>query len=352
MLKKLRYFNRMPPYLIFFVTDRCNMRCGHCFFWQSINSGAGELTIEEIERVARSLPGLFFMRVTGGEPFMREDIADIIGAFYRFSGLRRVGIGTNGFLTEKIVESTKKILEQLKGIDLEIGISFDGLYEKHDNIRLCGGAFKNAVATFWALKELKKTFPNLRLGFLATLMKSNQNEFEALFNFLAGLEPDGIGLNLVRGTPKNASEMEVNIEKYRDALTLVNSFNRKNISGHSLFDALRHAKTRLSQGIITKTFISKRRQIKCNAAGKIAVLYPDGNVSACESSGYGLGNIRDYDYSFMKLWQSETRERVTKEIERKKCFCTHECFITSGLVFTPLGLLKIAGNAIFNRGRP
>ena len=352
MFKKLLYFNRIPPYLIFFVTNRCNMRCQHCFFWQDINSGAAELTIEEIERVARSLPGLLFMRVTGGEPFMRGDIADIVGAFYRFSGLRRVGINTNGFFTENIVENVKKMLTQLNGIDLEIGISFDGLYEKHDTIRQCKGAFKNAVATFSALKELKKTFPNLRLGFLATMMKDNQDEFEPLFNFLAGLEPDGIGLNLVRGAPKNDSELEIDIEKFRSALTMINRFNQRKLSKHSLFDALRYAKTRLSQRIITETFINKRRYVKCNAADKIAVLYPDGAVSACESSGYGLGNIRDYGHSFMKLWQSGAKKRVVEEIKRKKCFCTHECFITSSLVFAPFGLLKIAGKAIFNRRRP
>jgi len=351
MFKKLFYFNRLPPYLIFFITSRCNMRCQHCFFWQDINSQAQELTQDEIEKVARSLPGLLFMRITGGEPFLRLDIADIIGAFYKFSGLRRIGINTNGFLTAQIVESVKKMLKEFKGLDLEVGISFDGLEERHDNIRQCPGAFKNALATFSALKELKKDFANLKLGFLVTLMKDNQDEFEPLFKFLASLNPDNIGLNLVRGEPVEARELEVDIEKYRNVLALINAFNQQRSSGNSWFAALRVAKTRLSQRIIIRIVKDKIRQIKCNAASKIAVLYADGNVSACESSGYKLGNIRNYRYSFMDLWRSDARKKVISEIEKRKCFCTHECFITSSLVFEPAGLLKIVGEAFFNRKR-
>jgi MoaA/NifB/PqqE/SkfB family radical SAM enzyme len=324
------------------------MRCQHCFFWQDINSGAKDLTMEEIEKVARSLPGLIFLRITGGEPFVRKDIADIIGAFYRFSGLRRVGISTNGFLTADIVGSARTMLERLKGIDLEIGISFDGLYEKHDSLRQCKGAFKNAVATFLALKELRKTFPNLRLGFLTTMMKDNQDDFEALFNFLVTLEPDGIGLNLVRGAPMNVSELDVDINKYQSALALINGFNERKISRNPLFKALRFAKTQLSQRIIVKTSVEKRRHVRCNAGRKIAVLYPDGNVSACESSGFGLGNVRDCQYDFRNIWRSEVRRKLVEGIERKKCFCTHECFVTSSLAFEPQGLFRIAGQALVN----
>lgn len=346
MLKKIFNFHRAPPYLLFFVTNRCNMRCGHCFFWEKINSGAPELSVEEIRQVARSLPGLIFLRVTGGEPFMRGDIADIVGAFYHHSGLRRISIATNGLLTSDILKNTEKILAGLRGMKLEIGISIDGLYEKHDSLRRHKGAFESAINTFNVLKELRKRFSNLRVGFITTMMKGNQDDFKDTFDFLAGLEPDSIGLNLIRGTPSDASQLEVDIEKLRDAYALINSFNERKIVRHSLFDTLRYAKTLASQAVIVETFRHRKMHVKCNAGDKIAVLYPDGNVSACELLDHRLGNVRDFGCDFMRLWNSGTRTGVLKQIRQSRCFCTHECFVTSGLIFEAGNLLKIMRNAV------
>jgi hypothetical protein len=58
----------MPVYLLVFVTARCDARCGHCFYWQELNSGNRELSLEEYDRLARSLGPVLQVTLTGGNP--------------------------------------------------------------------------------------------------------------------------------------------------------------------------------------------------------------------------------------------------------------------------------------------
>ena len=71
----------LPVNLIFFVTSKCNLLCRHCFYWEELNLPKNELSLDEIEKVARSLPNLLSLSLTGGEPYLRPDLPDIAAAF-------------------------------------------------------------------------------------------------------------------------------------------------------------------------------------------------------------------------------------------------------------------------------
>src|SRR3989344_921381 len=116
--------DRTPLYLIFFVTSRCNLRCEHCFFWRELNQAKKELSLEEIDKVTKNMDPLLLLRMTGGEPFLRTDLPEIAGLFYKNAGMRNLGINTAGFFTKRIVESVKKILSQYP-IDLDVVVSID-----------------------------------------------------------------------------------------------------------------------------------------------------------------------------------------------------------------------------------
>ena len=76
----------MPLQLVLFVTSRCNMRCDHCFYLDEINdSSRTELSIEQIETLAKELGGLNWVALSGGEPYLRKDLVEIIQAFYKHS---------------------------------------------------------------------------------------------------------------------------------------------------------------------------------------------------------------------------------------------------------------------------
>ncbi|MDP8235291.1 MAG: hypothetical protein P9M08_06945, partial [Candidatus Erginobacter occultus] len=71
-----------PIYLVFFITEKCNADCKHCLLG-GIHPGTDELTIDEIEKVSRSMDDFLFLLPTGGEPFLRKDLPEIVRIFHR-----------------------------------------------------------------------------------------------------------------------------------------------------------------------------------------------------------------------------------------------------------------------------
>ena len=137
-----------PVTLIFFVTSRCNLRCSHCFYWQELNTASDkELSIDEIRKIARSFKHPVSLSLTGGEPFLRKDLKEIIEAFHEGCGTKEVGIATNGTLTENTVETIRSILEAGNLSNLSVQVSLDGLEQTHDAIRGVKGSFQKAMAT-------------------------------------------------------------------------------------------------------------------------------------------------------------------------------------------------------------
>src|SRR5439155_414671 len=102
---------QLPVYLVYFITDACNAKCKHCLLadgahpgWEepSMTYRRQELSLEEIDKVTASMGkgSLMFLLPTGGEPFLRKDIGEIVKIFHKNTGVRNVGIPTNGSTKE------------------------------------------------------------------------------------------------------------------------------------------------------------------------------------------------------------------------------------------------------------
>jgi molybdenum cofactor biosynthesis enzyme MoaA len=75
---------QMPVYLLMFVTNRCNARCEHCFYWSELNTKVKEeMSVSEFEQLAKSLGPMLQVTFTGGSPELRKDLPDIVEQFYR-----------------------------------------------------------------------------------------------------------------------------------------------------------------------------------------------------------------------------------------------------------------------------
>src|SRR4051812_5432386 len=104
MLDKARFlFGHVPSYLIFWVTQNCNARCAFCFNYEENTKKNNDLTVDEIRRVAKSLPGLKYLTLAGGEPTLRNDLADVATAFVEFSSIQMCTLVTNGFKWERVL---------------------------------------------------------------------------------------------------------------------------------------------------------------------------------------------------------------------------------------------------------
>ncbi len=85
-----------PTYVIFFVTSHCNARCRMCFNWRNIDAAGKteELRLEEIKQVFDGFSGIQQLTVSGGEPFLRPDLPQILGYISHRNDMQMITVPT------------------------------------------------------------------------------------------------------------------------------------------------------------------------------------------------------------------------------------------------------------------
>lgn len=335
-----------PIYLIFFVTERCNARCKHCFVNIPDNKRIKEeLTLGEIEKISNNMGGLLYLLPTGGEPFLRDDLPDIINIFYKNNHLRNVGIPTNGSLTETVVGSVTRILSLCNDLQLGVDISIDALHQAHDHIRGLPGLFEKAIATYWRLKELEKQNGRFRVCVEVTVSSFNQdNLFDIYSYFINTLKVDNLFVRLVRGNPRDPSAKAVDIQKFASFAKMLEKDLRDGVfHGHSAYPLSEFITARdiIGRQLTIKIVKEGKFQIPCYAGNLTGVITSNGDVYPCELLNDKIGNLRENGYNLRELWQSEKARAIRKQIRQTRCFCTHECFITNNILFNLRMLPKV-----------
>ena len=329
----------LPIHLTFFVTNRCQCRCKHCFYWQSLNQyPEEELSLAEIERIAGSLGPLLWLSLTGGEPFLRNDLVQVAEIFYRHNRPRHLTIVTNGQRPEQVSEWVPRIADAASQSFIHFNISVDGVGETHDEMRALSGAFDKVVETARRVHELRAAHPNIGLGVATTFNRHSQHQMEELVELMrTEIRPDHWDISLVRSPAKESEVQEVDHEAFfawKEKLEGLLSTKEIPYFNYPL------ARLGLARHFVHNDYVRRyvRRpvfSVPCQAGRLSSVLYPDGAVAACELQGFGLGNIRDFDHDFGKLWQSESAREVRSRIAHSKCHCDHGCNIAVNLTFSP-----------------
>ena len=173
------------------ITHRCICRCQMCNIWQ-IPSEVPDLPLSTWTTLLASpdLRGLRELDITGGEPFLRKDLPELLGWICQaraacFPKLKTVAITTNAILTDRILEVVGGIvgLLQKQGIDLVLACGMDAVGDKHDQIRNYKGGWAKFKTTLAGLKELRKSYPNLLLGIKTTIVPDNVHELDNIVSF-------------------------------------------------------------------------------------------------------------------------------------------------------------------------
>lgn len=338
---KIFFKNRVSPvYLVLFITNICNAKCRHCLLGNTVPETAKkeELSIDEIEKTARSMDDLMFLLPTGGQPFLRKDIAEIIKIFYKETNVRNVGIPTNGTMTEQTVNFVKDVISSCPEIDLGIDVSLDGIGEVHDDIRGVKGLFDKAVATYKELRKLEKIYPNFNVNIETTVSSYNDDHLQEMYDYFTHeLGASTIFTLLTRGAPKEPATKFFDIKKYEEyAKNMEKGIKERTLTGYYNFpfcDVI-NAKRIVRHRIIAKTVKENKYQVPCMAGRLGAAIFANGDVLPCElHTDMVLGNLRDFDYDFKKIWFSEKADEARKRIWNSKCFCTYECFLTLNILF-------------------
>ncbi|MCD6283649.1 radical SAM protein, partial [bacterium] len=150
------------------VTYRCNSRCRMCDIWKKNPGIENELQLSDYYKLPQTLKNV---NISGGEPFLKENLEEIIEAINKTCNFPKIIISTNGLLPEIITEKTRKILKLQKN-NIGIAVSIDGIGENHNRIRGIDNAFDKAIETLVSLKKLK--VKNLKIAFTAGDYNINQ----------------------------------------------------------------------------------------------------------------------------------------------------------------------------------
>lgn len=181
----------LPEALSIEVTRRCIARCVMCNIWQS-PVDLPELTPDEWLDVLSSpvLSELKELDVTGGEPFLRDDLAQLLIGVGRLKAdrllrLRSIAITTNGFLTQKVLDAVTAVIAPLEqaGITLVFACGMDAVGEVHDRIRNVEGGWIRLHATIEGLKRLRERHPSLVLGIKTTVTRYNIDELDEVCRY-------------------------------------------------------------------------------------------------------------------------------------------------------------------------
>ncbi len=335
--KYLLYKENIPVSLVYFITSRCNLRCNHCFFLNELDSDSEELSLEEIETFSKSMGNFLSLSLTGGEPFLREDIAEIAQIFSNNNSIRNLTIPTNGLLKNKVLSGAEKILSNCPELALNLAVSLDGLSKIHDKVRNFDGCFDRALQTFKAAKDLKRKFPKLSLEIITTMSTYNQDHLDEFYDFIIDeLAPDSINLSPVRGDVKDASMKNIDAHIYdKNIKRLQKLFLKQKITGYAnfTFSEYAFALRMIMPKIVSKTLQSNAYQTACYAGKLSGVIYSNGDVYPCELLNQKMGNLRDFNFDFMELWQSKQAQDIRDHIKKSKCFCIHPCNFTVNILF-------------------
>ena len=170
--------------IFLFVTKRCNTNCYFCFNKQDWQAGQDkDLSLDEIREISSKINFLSWLTITGGEPFLRNDMYEICKSFYSNCDTRIISIVTNGILTSCIEEATERLLIDCDGLYLTIIVALDHIGEMHDKIKGVEGSYKQALNTLKKLKVLQLRFPRLTLGINTVIIKENADCIEEILDY-------------------------------------------------------------------------------------------------------------------------------------------------------------------------
>jgi radical SAM protein with 4Fe4S-binding SPASM domain len=325
---------RAPTYLILQITSKCNSRCLTCFNWKRIGSPEhNDLSLDEIEKISINYGPLLQLTLGGGEPFLREDIADICLLFNKNNSVQHITIATNCIQSDDIKKATEKILSQCNLNYLRIGISLDGIGEEHDRLRGVEGNYEKVLTTYHYLTKIRKKHTNFGIEISSVLSALNKDTIQTTIDMVKHSFPeiDKHAIVLVRGNTQDQSVKNVDLETYQRTIQYLKQ--SRTPQANNFIARVFRTVFEINTEIIAKQLKTGELDITCVGGQRLIVITPDGQVYPCEALEASMGSLRECDYSIHAILTSEKARKIKKFIKEKGCSCTFECAIHASLIF-------------------
>ena len=208
--KMLQFSELNRPMIVWNITNRCNLRCQHCYIDAEDRINKEELTTEEAKEFITDLSEMKVpvLLLSGGEPIIRSDIFELSN-FARDKGMR-TALSTNGTLINP------EIAEKIKEAGIKyVGVSLDGMREIHDQFRCMPGAFDSALEGIRNCMKL-----DIKTGVRFTLNRFNKDDLPKILELV---EKEGIPrfcmYHLVySGRGKNIISTDTDLKEKRETI--------------------------------------------------------------------------------------------------------------------------------------
>ena len=364
----------MPVQIIHYVTARCNLRCEHCFYKETLDApNPGEMSLETLEKTMGEIGPVLWYSLAGGEPFLRNDLSDIISLTQKHCRPKVFSFPTNGWFVERTFAQTLRSLQRIDG-NLILFFSLDGPEEMHDMIR-GEGSYSRVINCFDRLRPLQRLYPNLYLNIVTTVTPDNALVMPGFVSdVLEELNPNALSINLFRyhslNHPPIPAEVidayEESTQKYSDYLT------RGDVDHYGFFGKrVLAVKEIIQKELILDVARNDTFVTPCTAGSLSYVINEDGSVAACEilepeqnlgqlsgtqRSGAPLGGQKfeggsvavalgakpltgngsdlNDEVSFRSLVRSEQAKELRSWIRDTECRCTYECAMSTNTLFS------------------
>jgi 12,18-didecarboxysiroheme deacetylase len=322
----LQFASDKRPVVVWNITQRCNLKCVHCYahakniaFDNELSLSEGKILIDDLAEF-----GVPVMLFSGGEPLVRQDLPEL-AAYAVKKGMRAV-VSTNGTLI------TPQIAQILKDIGLSyVGISLDGMEEINDRFRGVKGAFRLALK---GIENCKKA--GIKVGLRFTINKSNVGQISEIFNLLDEMEiPRVCFYHLVySGRGSELVKEDLSHEESRKAVELIMDLTKQLHDRNNFKEVLtvdNHADGPYLYLRLLKENPERAQKVlellemnEGNSSGiGIGCISWDGEVYADQFwRHYSFGNVRNRPFS--DIW-TDTSDPLMKKLKEKKKYAKGRC---------------------------
>ncbi len=282
------------------VTYRCNARCYMCNTWQFPTDPAREIGVAEVERIPS---GLKFVNITGGEPFLRTDLAEIVAVAKRKA--ERVVISTNGYFTDRVVALARQ--------DPSLGfrVSLEGLPAANDELRGIPDGFDHGLRTILELRHM-----GVRdIGFGITVSDRNAKDLLELYKLA-----EAMGLEFATAVTHNSYYFHKFDNEFRDPEMIAEQFRAL------IRELFRTRRPKNWLRAYFNHYLINRvqggpRPLPCECGSDVFVLDPYGDIKPCNGLDMTMGNIREKPFD--EIWNSEEARAVREAVR----VCDQQCWM-------------------------
>jgi MoaA/NifB/PqqE/SkfB family radical SAM enzyme len=335
----------LPINLTVSVTYSCPSRCLTCDIWQK---KVDDLSVDEYGRIFPTLERVpIWVTISGGDQFVRSDLAEIVDLIRRQIEPNIINIPMNGVITERIHTLLPRIAELSRGAQLVLNLSVDEIGAEHDRLRGAPGNWQKLLGVAELIHDLKKTYDHVVLGVHTVVSKFNVAripEIEAESRRV--FRPD----SFITEVAENRVELKTmdkaitpEPDEYRRVVEHLTSSIREQrslVPVARLVQSLRLEYYELAAKILEE----KRQVIDCYAGWASAHLAPDGHVWGCCVRAESVGNVRDFEYDFKRVWQGPLADAFRDSVRRHECACPLANASYTNLLLDAPSLARVMGN--------